>query len=200
MNGIFMEAPPFLKGVFCVLVIFLVLPLQHARRVIQSNRLAIGLDDTGRVIQKIVGIHNADFYLRGRCVMSVGAVGAIRKISMVPILVVTVHTSWLGRIISSNLRTNDFIILQIIKDAAQLLIAGFGRHEIVEASHFVERRDRAAIVAGNTGPWMTDQEREMKFPKQGLRDNSRISRFYYRRIRMRRAFTLPIGFHGICGL
>ena len=51
---------------------------------------------------------------------------------------------------------------KVIEDSTELVVAGFAGHEIVEAGHFIERRNSAAVIGRYAFARMADQESEMK--------------------------------------
>lgn len=76
MNGVLVKASPLLKGLLCVLVVFLVVPVQHAGRIFNTNTLAELLEDAGRVVQEIVSVNNAD--LDGvTLLLAIGSIGLL---------------------------------------------------------------------------------------------------------------------------
>ena len=61
------------------------------------------------------------------------------------------------------MRSNMSDFSEVLEDSANLVIAGLGGVEVVEAGQPVEWRDRASVVGGNTGMRIADQEGEMEF-------------------------------------
>ena len=141
-----MEALPFLKGFLGKFLVFLVVPDQHLRIPLDSRGLAERLDGLGRLVEKVVCVDDAD--LDGVTV-TVGSI--IRR------TIGAVRFSLLASRIWSDLAFGT----QVVEEAAQLVVASFIGAEVVEASHFVQGRDGAAVVAGNAVFWVADEEGEV---------------------------------------
>jgi hypothetical protein len=84
-------------------------PDQHIWTVLDTHLLAIGLNYPGRVVEEIISIDDRDSYLSGFQLTSV----------------------------SSQCRANLVAFYQEVENAAKLIIASFGRHEVVESSDLV---------------------------------------------------------------
>lgn len=148
-----MEAFPLFECLLGHLVLLGGIPVQHIRIVRESHALAEPLDDCRWVVEEIVSVDDADLdSLRGT-----GTVGAIAIISVA--------------------RAHEVRLSQVVENAADFIVAGFGFVKIVEAGHFVERRDRASVVGWDTIVWVTDEEREVEFGKKFGRDNSWVVLF-----------------------
>ena len=61
MDGILVEAFPFLKSVYGLLMILLGVPDQHIRIEIQADRFTICLDYASGVVEEIISVDDADF-------------------------------------------------------------------------------------------------------------------------------------------
>lgn len=75
--------------------------------------------------------------------------------------------------------------MEIVEHAAQLVISRLGRHEVVEASDLVQRRNRASVKGRNTGARMTNQESEVELPQYVPRDHSGVVGLRIRVVRVR---------------
>jgi hypothetical protein len=60
VDGVLVETSPLLKGLLCISVVFLIVPVQHAGRVFDTDALAELLQNGRRVVQKIIGINDTN--------------------------------------------------------------------------------------------------------------------------------------------
>ena len=158
-----MEALPFLKGNLGVFLILLRVPTEHLFVVLHSHTLTISRNDTGRVIKQIICIDKANVYFAG---ITLG---------------VSVDVDALG----CNLRAHLTNMLQIVKDASKLVIAGLGRHEVVEPRYLIEWWNSATIVRGNAVAWMANEKGEMELTQDFAGDHRWVSRLRFRSIWIR---------------
>ena len=137
-----MKALPFRKDLLRVALVVHVVPIQHVRLVLETRAVAVRFDDTGWIVEKIIGVHHADLDT-----FNFGTTGITTQCAVPAIGVV---------------RTNQTDLSEVFEDASDFVVASFGRVEVVEAGNFVQWRDRAPKVRGNTGVRITDQEGEME--------------------------------------
>jgi len=147
VDGIVMKTFPFLKGISRSLVSLLCVPDQHLRTIINSNFLAISFDDSFGIVQKIIGIDNSDtdFTILQCCMLS------------------------------GNNRADLVFLAEEVEDSAKLIITSLGRHEIVEASDFVQRWNGASVIRWDAVTRVSDQEREVKLLQNLCWDDSRVA-------------------------
>jgi len=96
-------------------------PVQHRRAVIDADFLAVRFDDAFRVIQQVIRIDDGDADL----------------------------AVFQSAVLARESRADLLLGAQEVEDAAQLVVAGFRGHEVVEAGDLVERRDGAPPVRGD---------------------------------------------------
>ncbi len=51
---------------------------------------------------------------------------------------------------------------EVVEDATDFVVAGFGGHEVVEACNLVKRGNRAAVIRRDAGSRVADQEGEVE--------------------------------------
>ena len=134
VDSIIMKATPFLKRSLGLLVRFLGIPNQHVWTIVDSNFLAISLNNPRWIIQEVVCVNhgNADF-----------AVGQFA-------------------VLAGERGPNLLLLDQKIKDSAELVITSLIGPEVVESGDLVERWDGAAPVRWDAIARVTDQEREVE--------------------------------------
>lgn len=151
VNSILVEPLPLLKSSLGVMVVLLVVPVEHTWRVLDSNTVAESLDDFVRVVKKVVGVNHAD--IDGALGVAIGAI----------------------RLLASDLGSNLSGLTEVVKNTALLVVSSFGGHEVVEASHLVERWDGATVVAGNAVLGVTDEESKVELLEDCGGHNRRIA-------------------------
>lgn len=149
VNGILVETVPLLERLLGHLLVFIV-PAQHVRLELLVDGVAVLPENTLWIIKEIVGVNDADL-------------NTARLLDSAAIIA-TLDT-----------RTNETGILAVIEKAAKLIVAGLAREEVVETGLLHERRDTAAVVAGDGVFRMADQEGEMKLLKELPWHDSRIT-------------------------
>lgn len=147
-EDVVMEAVPLLKHASGVRLILLVLPAQHARRVVEADLPTEGRDDRLRVVEQVVRVDHRD--------TDVVAQDAIRLADPSPS------------------GSNDPRPPEEIKKPPQLVVAGLTRQEVVESCHLVQRRDCASKVRRDGATGMSDEEGEVEAPQDIGREHSRI--------------------------
>ena len=144
INRILVEARPLFKRLLRVHLMLLVRPLEHLGLKRQAYRVAVGADDPLRVIEQVVGVDDADLGA-SRCTVC-GTVypfcGAVALICMT------------GSYLPDG--------AEVLEDAADFVVAGFGGVEVVEACFVVEGWDGAAEVRGNARVRVADQKGEVE--------------------------------------
>ena len=140
LNSILMKPLPFLKRNLSIPLVALVIPIQHVRLILDTDALAVGLDDAGRVVEHVIRVDDADLNALDGAARAVGvAVPAVRVV-----------------------RADDAGGGDICEEAAELVVTGFGREKRVEARQVVEGRDRAAEVGRDASVGIADQEGEVE--------------------------------------
>ena len=126
IDGILVEAFPFLKSLFGNGVVRLIVPVEHLGVVWYSDTRAEGFDDTFRVVQEVIRIYHANF-------------GALRLTMNIAVgyPLVGVGGSYLAN------------FAEVVEYAADLVVASFGGVEFVEAGNIVERWDSTSVVGWN---------------------------------------------------
>lgn len=119
--------------------------------VIDPNDVTICLNDTSRIIKKIVGIHDANIDL---CVFGIAVTVPIRT-SIVPVGIITKFR------MTSNTRPYLAVGTKVVEHTAELVVAGFGGHEVVEPGDFVKWRDGASVIRRNARTRVANQEGEV---------------------------------------
>lgn len=152
VNSVLVEALPLFKCILRVVVVLLVIPVEHLWRVLDSDTLAEGLDYSGRVVEEIVSIDDAD--LSGSLRVSVDTV----------------------RLLAGNLGSDLSVFTKVVEDTALLVIPGFRGHEVVETSHLIKRWNGAAVVAGDAVLGVTDQEGEVELLQNRCGDDGWVAR------------------------
>lgn len=131
IQRILMEPLPLLKRLFGICLVLLGIPDQHLGFVLNACGLAECLDDAGGVVEQVVGVDDADFDSAGVAVGGGG--GGISA----------------GRRLPREIGPDLACVAEVVKEDAEFFVAGFVGAEVVEAGHFVERGDCAAVVAGD---------------------------------------------------
>lgn len=142
-----MESGPLLKRIFGSLLALLVAPLQHLWAVVNAYFLAKSFDDSVGIIQQIVGINDGDTDF------------AVAQLTM----------------LTSDGRSDLLLVLQVIKNSAELVVAGFGGHEIVKPGDGGLGRDGTVIVRRDAAARMANQEGEVEFLENLLRNHCWIT-------------------------
>lgn len=76
-NGIFVKALPFLKCFLCMPMMFFGIPLEHPLIELKLGTFAVCFNDACRVVEKIIGIDDADVHLTRSLVRRVGTIQKI---------------------------------------------------------------------------------------------------------------------------
>ena len=191
MNRIFMEALPFLECGFGARVVVGRVPLQHGVGVVETDAATVGGDDAGWVVEEVVGVDDANFDLvvvvlrvGGGTVDAVSAVGPVDAVdavaavdSTIVIVIIVVHISVAAvaiGVLPGDVGPDLADTAEIVEDAADFVVAGFGRHEVVKSRNFVERGDRATIVRRNAGSRVADQEGEVELLEDSRWNHGRV--------------------------
>lgn len=154
-----MEPSPLLKRILGLLVILLGVPVQQVGRVLDTDAFAEGLDDVAGVVEQVVCVNDTD--IDGTVLGGVVSVGSIDAICLV---------------LAGNLGADLTDAAEIIEDPALLVVPCLFRHEVVEASNVIQRRDRAAEVAGNAVLGVSDQEGKVKLLQNICRNDGGVAR------------------------
>ena len=158
-----METRPLLESGLSILVGIFRIPIQHVWGVIDSNFLAIGFNDIGWIVEKVISVNHGDADL------------AICQFAMLA------SGSW-----------SDLILLaKKVEDSMKLIVSSFRRHEVVETGDIIQGRDRASPVRWNAVTRMADQEREMELLQDLCRHNGGIARLFGRIVRIR-CLMMPV--------
>ena len=133
-KSILVEAWPLFKGGLRSGLCFLGVPSEHFGSIFNPDAVAEALDDTGRVVEQVVSINDADFNTPVGC--AVRPVCSIYTVSF-PILDASIiRMAW-----SDKAKITD-----IIEEPAELIVSSFRNIEIVPPSDLVEGWDRASII------------------------------------------------------
>lgn len=141
VDGVLVEAVPLLEGVLGRLVLLLGVPVQHALVELDADRGAVVPEHALGVVEKVVGVHDADLDAVG---LGHGAVVFL----------------------AADLGTDDAGVLAVVEETAELVVAGLLGHELVEAGLLDKRRHTAAVVAGDGVARVADQEGEVELLQQ----------------------------------
>jgi hypothetical protein len=164
VNSIIMKARPFLKRSLSLLVRFLGIPNQHVWTIVDSNFLAISLNNTRWIVEEIICVNhgNADFAL-GQFALLAGERGP-----------------------------NLLLLDKEIEDAAELVITSLVGPEVVESSDLVEGWDGAAPVRWDAMTRVTNQEREVELLQDFCRNDGWIARLSNGIVRRRGLVMMPV--------
>lgn len=149
VDGVLVETVPLLERFLSVLLV-LVVPVEHALREVDPDRITVLAKDTLRIIEQIISIDDANLDTTGR------------------------HNS--ATVATADLRTDDAGVLAIVERATELIVSSLFRHELMEASLLYERRDAAAIVAGNGIARVADKEGEVELLEEIPRHHGGVAR------------------------
>lgn len=145
-----MEAWPLfesgLRGGLC----FLGIPSEHFRSILDSDAVAKALDNTSRVIEKVVSINDADF--NTSMGSSVGPVCLIDPVSFSILDAGIVRIAW----------SNEPDVTDIIEETVKFIVSSLRNIEVVPPSKLVEGWNSAAIVRRDAVVGVPDQERKME--------------------------------------
>lgn len=144
VNGIVVEAVPLLKRLGSVLLVLVIAPLEHLGGVVDADLLAVHLEDGLGVLQQVVGVDDGDGGAPGPV-----AVDAIAVRGLVESFVD-------GGLVAGLARADDVLGQEVVEQAAQLVVAGLGGHEVVEARDGVQGRDGAAVVGRDGAAGVAD--------------------------------------------
>lgn len=97
------------------------------------------------------------------------------------------------------LLVGDSLLDEVVKETYELLVSSLIRHELVEASHLIQRRHRAAIVRRDSPSGMADQERPLELLQHFEWQNTGVTRFLASTERWRNRRRLSIRRHEIVG-
>ena len=153
VDGIVVPTPPLLELVPCEFVVFGGVPGQHRLVESDADTGAELAHDSFRVVQKVVGIDDADLVLAAVGAAICGSIG------------VTV----------GDLGSDDGFVLEPVEYAALLVVSSLLRQEIVPSSDIGKRLGRASNVAGNAVLRMTDQESKVELLEDLSRDDGRVT-------------------------
>jgi len=163
VDGVLVEASPLLELVLGELVVLWCIPLEHGGLEVDADAGAEFAHDALWVVQKVVGVDDADLVAGGGVAVGVAiAVGVAVAVSV--------------RLLSGDGGPDDAFVLQVVEDATLLVIAGLFGHEVVETGDLVERRNGAAPVAGNAVDRVTDQKGKVKLLEDLFGDHGRVAR------------------------
>lgn len=179
INRVLVEPLPLLKRLLGDLVVFVIVPFQHLRLVLNARGLAEGLDNARGIVKEVISIDDADL-CGGVC--AIGIVGPVRAVRVA-----------IGKL-SSEFRTNLSVVAEVVEQTAELIIASFVRAEVVEPRHLIERWDGAAVVARDAVPRVANEKGEVEVGQEVPRDHSRVARLSLVRVRVR--WPIPVGPRG----
>ena len=151
-----MESIPLQELLLGKLVRFLGIPIEHRIVELDADGAAVLLEDAFGVVEQVVRIDDADIDLAG---VRLGT-------AIVPL--------------TTDLRANLAGGLQIIEQTAQFVVTGFARHERVEPGPVDQRRNAAAIVAGNRRVRVANEKREVELLQELARDDTGVVGFGFR--------------------
>lgn len=166
-----MEPIPLLERLPRELVILIAVPVQHFPAEIDPDGLAVFPQDALGIIEQIVRVDDADL---DRAAVRRGA----RVVDGRP-------TG--GVVAAAHLRPDETCVFAVVKDAAQLVVAGLARHIRLEARLLDNGRDAAAVIARGGVLRVPDQEREVELLQDGARHDGRVARLARRVVREGRA-------------
>lgn len=87
-------------------------------------------------------------------------------------------------------RADQTRVPQIVERPAELVVPGLGRVVVLEPGHRIQRRDRAAVVRGDTIMRVADEEGKVELRQERPRHHGRVAGFRLRRVRVRRCLRL----------
>ena len=145
-----METVPLLELVFGEVVSLVRVPVEHGLEVFDAHGFTIRLEDALRIVEQVVGIDDTN--------LDVG--GSSRSVAVA--------------LLAADLGSDQAGELQIIEQTTQLVVAGFTRHERVETRAFDQRRNAAAVIAGNRRPRVANEESEMELLQELPRHDGRV--------------------------
>lgn len=169
-NRIVMKSIPLFEGILGLFMVIGIIPVQHPLVVVNTDTLAVCLDDSAWIVKQIICIDHANVDFAADIV-------ANYPIRAIAVAVYSIHAVAVRLVSTSDSRANLANRAQVVEDAAQLVIASLARHKIVEPGNLVKRGNGAAIVAGNTGARVANQESKVKFLKNSLGDYGRVTGF-----------------------
>lgn len=173
LDSIVVEPTPFLKVLTRERIVLLGIPLQHSRGIRQTNATTELLDRRRRRVKHIVSIDYAD--LVDSLQVLLGA-SCRRQV-------------WPG----AHTRAYETFAAEVVEVPTQLVIPSLLRIEVLEPRHAVERRDRAAVVRGDTIMRVPDEESPVELRLDLLRHDRWVSRLCRRAERIGWAGRHPIG-------
>lgn len=162
VNRIVVEAIPLFKRLGSVLLVLVIAPLEHLRGVVNADFLAVHLEDGLGVLQQVIGIDNGDGGAPGPV-----TVDAVAVRSLVEGLVDRRRVPCLAR-------ADDVLRQEVVKQSTQLVVAGLGGHELVEARDGVQGRDSAAVVGGDGAARVADEEGPVEATEHVGRHHGRV--------------------------
>lgn len=163
-----MEAPPLRELLPGEAAVLLAVPAEHVGRVLDADAPAVGLDHGRGVVEEVVCVDDADLHsFFGRSVDAVHTIGAVHLLDTLDVGVETTR---------GDVRSDKAHLAHVLKDPADLVVAGLGGVEIVEARHLVQRRDGAAVVRGDAVVRIADQEGEVEPGQHLQRHDGRVAR------------------------
>lgn len=179
-NRVLVEALPLLKGLLSALLV-LVAPVEHALAEFDAHALAVAAQDTLGVVEEVVGVNDANLdalILVGRAVDAVGGCGAVHAVGRrSAVRAVGAIRSGLFVILPRNLGPHETGVLEVVENAAQLVVASLSGVKVVEASNGVQRWYRAAEVRRNRVARVADQESPVELGQQLRRHHGRVAFF-----------------------
>jgi hypothetical protein len=173
LDGIIVETNPLGKGLFDVLLVFRVVPVEHVGGEGNASLFAKSLNNLLGVVQQVIGINDCDGNLVLLLAVAIGlAVGGVTihlTIGMTVGVAIGVAIGTVGVAIggSGHLGTlrhgwsNNALLPKIVKQDAELRISSLVHHEVLEARHIIQRRNGAAVERGDAAPRVTDEECKM---------------------------------------
>ena len=159
VNSIFVKALPLLECLLGLRSIVLGIPDKHFRLVFDASGLAHSLNHAGWVVEQVIRVDDTDLNA---------------------LLVAICLTS-----LTSRLGTNYAFLAEEVKQLPKLNIASLVLAEVIPTSHLVERRQCAAVVAGNAVLRMTNKENEVVCCEEIFRKDRRIAGFTLGVVRVR---------------
>lgn len=175
LDRIVVETAPFLERVPRDLVVRVGVPAQHGGIVIEPDTAAERLDHGGGLLEHLVCVDDAD--LRAGLVARAETGDNRLRLLVVGELVGVLFAR-------GDMRADQALAAQVVKDAAHLVVPGFEGVVGVEAGDVVQRRDGAPVVGGDTEVRVADEEGEVEARQELLGHHGGIAWFGLRVVRV----------------
>lgn len=151
LNRIVVEPLPFLKGSSRKCVVLLSVPAQQIRVVRNTDAFAIPLDHLSRVIEHLVCIYDANLNAALFRMVAIHTIAGCRMSCSVGDPARCGHT-----------RPHDVDLAEVVKNTADLIVAGFRWRKVVKAGDIVQRWDGASVVGRDAIVGIADEKGEME--------------------------------------